>query len=84
MVANGRFEGGINFFGWTTHTWWPSPNASAGFVRQPTLQSCRAAMAIEDAAAETLDESETALLRHLLERLIKGTDPGVRELWARG
>lgn len=50
--------------------------------RAKFVELTAAAMAIEDDAAEVLDESELALLRHLLKRLIRGTDPGVPDLWA--
>lgn len=50
--------------------------------RAKFVELTAAAMAIEDEAAEALDESELAMLRHLLKRLIRKTDPGVPDMWA--
>ena len=46
------------------------------------IELTAAGMAIEDDILKVLDESEVALLRHLLRRLIVGTDAGVPNLWA--
>ncbi len=43
-----------------------------------------AAMAIQDDIGSVLDESEMAVLRHLLKRVIAATDPGVPDMWLRG
>lgn len=51
--------------------------------REKFVELTAAAMAIEEEASEALDESEIALLRHLLKRLIRSTDPGVPDLWSR-
>lgn len=42
-----------------------------------------AAMAMEDDIARVLDETELAMLRHLLKRVIEASDPGVPDLWSR-
>lgn len=45
------------------------------------LEAAAAAKAIEDEMLEILDPSEADLLRHLLKRVIRGTDPGLPRLW---
>lgn len=50
--------------------------------RATFIELTAAGMAIEDDILKVLDDGEIALLRHLLRRLIVGTDPGVPDLWA--
>ncbi|WP_202390131.1 flavin reductase family protein [Tsuneonella aeria] len=49
--------------------------------RRKFLEAAAAAKAIEDEMLEILDPSEADLLRHLLKRVIHGTDPGLPRLW---
>ena len=51
--------------------------------RAAFVELTAAAMAIEDDIADGLDETELAMLRHLLKRVIAATDPGVPDLWSR-
>ena len=51
--------------------------------RADFVELTAAAMAIEDDVADALDETELAMLRHLLKRVIAATDPGVPDLWRR-
>ena len=50
--------------------------------RAAFVELTAAAMAIEDDIADVLDDTEIAMLRHLLKRVIAATDPGVPDLWA--
>lgn len=51
--------------------------------RTVLLELTAAAKAIEEDALSGLDESEVALLKHLLKHVIHATDPGVADPWDR-
>ena len=55
--------------------------SSAG--RQALIRLIAAAKASEADALSAFDDEEARLLRHLLKRLIRATDPGVPNLWRR-
>lgn len=49
--------------------------------RRVTIELMAAAKSVEADALMHLDYSEAQMLKHLLKRLIRGTDPGLPDLW---
>lgn len=52
--------------------------------RRTLLELTAAAKAAEEDALGAFDESETALLKHLLKHVVRNTDPGLPDPWAAG